>query len=108
MNYFKGVVIVLCFIFGVSVLAFGEAQKNPYLPNAVKSANKFLPQAIKGAQVVPGPFVVQSVQFSTIVVNNRTHLVAAVMFNRNVDASSIQENVNIRLLKQKENNFWVV
>ena len=39
--------------------------------------------------------------------NNKTHLVAAVVFNRNVDATTVQENGNIRLIRKNENHFWV-
>ena len=65
------------------------------------------PKAIKKGEYVPGPFRVKEVKFETVAMDNRNHLVAAVIFNRNVDASTVQENVNIRLLTKNENNFWV-
>lgn len=54
-------------------------------------------------------FQVNSVQFATVTdpATNQTHLAAAVVFNRNIDAATVQENINIRLLKQdEETTFW--
>ena len=54
-------------------------------------------------------FQVNSVQFAKVIDpgTNQTHIAAAVVFNQNIDAATVQENINIRLLKQnEETTFW--
>lgn len=54
-------------------------------------------------------FHVNSVQFATVTdpATNQTHLATAVIFNKNIDAATVQENSNIRLLKEnEETTFW--
>ena len=38
--------------------------------------------------------------------NNKTYLAVGVIFNRNLDATSVVQNENIRLLKRTQNNYW--
>jgi len=55
------------------------------------------------------PFQVSSVQFATVTnpATNQTHLAAGVIFNKNINAATVRENNNIRLLKQdEETTFW--
>ncbi len=56
--------------------------------------------------VTPSPFKVQSVTFKPMAYQGGTHLVAAVVFNRNLDKSSVRVNNNIRLLKKDDQHFW--
>ena len=73
----------------------------------IVSPKNVMPKSIKGATVVPSPFRVTSVQFNTVSINSQTRVVAAVIFNKNINAATVQQNLNIRLLKKNENHFWV-
>jgi hypothetical protein len=86
--------------------AFGES--NPRLENSkAPRVNQNIPKSIKGAVAVPGPFRVKQVIFKELSVNNKTYLAAGVVFSRNLDPATVKQNVNIRLLRKNENNFWV-
>lgn len=56
---------------------------------------------------VSNAFRVKEVKFELVLLNNQQHLAAAVIFNKDIDAATVQANSNIRLLKQDANNFWV-
>jgi hypothetical protein len=42
-----------------------------------------------------------------ISINNQTHVAAAVVFDKNIDAASEKQILNIRLFKKAPDNFWV-
>jgi hypothetical protein len=52
-------------------------------------------------------FRVKDVKFNKIIIDNQMHIVAAVVFNKNIDAATVEQNFNIRLLKKTPDNFWV-
>ncbi|MFC1703308.1 hypothetical protein ACFL1E_00800 [Candidatus Omnitrophota bacterium] len=107
MKYFRMAVLFLCFVLCVSGFAWAESMPGYTGGGFGTSPAKVIPKSIKGAKAVPGPFQVKKTEFSTVVIDNQTRLVAAVIFNKNLDAGTVQQNVNIRMLKQDENNFWV-
>ncbi|MEN8140680.1 MAG: hypothetical protein ABFR97_05585 [Thermodesulfobacteriota bacterium] len=63
--------------------------------------------ANKGATTASRPFQVLSVQFKEVTENNRNFLAAAITFNKEVDLATVQQNVNIRLLRKNDAHFWV-
>ena len=87
-----------------------QLQLSPEQRTMIKSAE---PESIKGVKAreavvkVMNAFRVKQVTFQKIIINNQPHIAAAVIFNKNVDASSVKQNLNIRLLKKTANNFWV-
>ena len=96
--------ILLACLFLIQIpTAFGESspRQNP------ARVNQNIPKSTKGAVAVPGPFRVKQVIFREVTVDNKTYLAAGVIFSRNIDAATVQPNVNIRLLQKNENNFWV-
>jgi hypothetical protein len=107
MKQFKPGIMFVFLVAGWSALAFAAAGTDSASPKTTIKSKETVPKSIKGAKAVPGPFQVKQVQFKEMVVNSQTRLVAAVVFNRNLDASSVKENSNIRLLKKNENHFWV-
>ncbi len=52
-------------------------------------------------------FRVTQVKFELVTVNNQQHLAVGVIFNKNINAATVQPNVNIRLLRRNANGFWV-
>lgn len=52
------------------------------------------------------PVRVKSVEFEEVEYNGAIHLAAGVIFTKTIDSSTVQPNVNIRLLKE-QNGFWV-
>lgn len=107
MKKFKVGIILLCCVMGLSTLAFAKAKTGTAAPKTEAGAKETIPKSIKGAKAVPGPFRVKNVTFKEVALNNKKHLVAAVVFNRNVDATTVQQNGNIRLIRKNENHFWV-
>ncbi len=107
MKGLKILVLMLCSVIFTSPQALAENQ----FPGTKRNQfNKFYPPSIKnpkGATVVPGAFQVQQVKFEEISLNGVPHLSAAVIFNKEIDASTVRQNNNIRLLKKNENHFWV-
>lgn len=99
-------ILLACLILGQSLSAFAESAPRPESSKAVR-ATQNIPKSTKGVVAVPGPFRVKQVIFKKMSVNNKTYLAAGVIFSRNVDPSSVKQNVNIRLLRKNENNFWV-
>jgi hypothetical protein len=99
-------ILIASLILGLNAPAFGKSK--PRTANSKEAvANQTMPESAKGAVAVPGPFRVNQVMFHQVSINNKTYLAAAVIFNRNIDAATVQQNVNIRLLRKNENNFWV-
>jgi hypothetical protein len=91
--------LVLCApVFGGEPMQV-EPQKARIKPKA--------PIASKKKMMTLKSFMVKEVRFEKILLNNQEHLAAAVIFNRNIDAATVQRGTNIRLLKQDANNFWV-
>lgn len=99
--------VLICFVLLWSALAFGKGQPAHDSPNTTNDVKQFIPQNLKGAKIKPGPFRVKNVTFKEITVGNQKRLVVAVIFNRNVNASTVKPNINIRLLTKNENHFWV-
>jgi hypothetical protein len=65
------------------------------------------PTVTKKMLTVSNAFRVKEVRFERVIQNNQEYLAVAVIFNKDIDASTVQQNSNIRLLKQDANNFWV-
>ncbi len=61
----------------------------------------------KGATATPRPFQVSAVTFRAVEIDGQTRLAAAVVFNQAVDPASVDENVNIRLLRKDAGHRWV-
>lgn len=99
-------ILLACFILGQSPSAFGESTPRSESSKAVR-ATQNIPKSTKGIKAVPGPFRVKQVIFREMAVNNKTYLAAGVIFSRNLDPATVKQNVNIRLLRKNENNFWV-
>lgn len=99
-------ILLACLILGQSPSVFGES--NPRLVSSKAArVNQNIPKSTKGIVAVPGPFRVKQVIFREVAVNNKTYLAAGVIFCRNIDPDTVRQNVNIRLLRKNENNFWV-
>ncbi len=101
------ILLLTCFLLVLSTPAFGgdpmplEPRKAVIKPKVHKAVKA------KEAMTIMNAFRVKQVKFNTISMNNQTHLVAAVIFNKNINAATVQQNTNIRLLKKNQNNFWV-
>lgn len=100
-------VMLICFILLWSAPAFGKGQPAHDGPKTAADVKQFTPKSVKGAKIKPGPFRVKNVNFKEMTINNQKRLVAAVIFNRNVNASTVKPNINIRLLRKNEKHFWV-
>ena len=100
-------VATICLILLWSALAFGKGQIAPEGSKTAADVKQSIPKNLKGATIKPGPFRVKNVTFKEMTINNQKRLVAAVIFNRNVNAATVKPNINIRLLRKNENNFWV-
>ena len=106
MNNFKLSIIIICAVLVQSTLTLASIETKPLSTKSIFKSTA-IPRSLKGVKAIPGPFRVKNTAFSKIILNNRVYLAAAVVFNRNIDASTVKENVNIRMLKKNENNFWV-
>ncbi len=100
-------VVTLCFLLVIVIVPAFAAEKISPKNRAVAPPATMPKAATKGLQVKPGPFQVTSVQFQEFNQNNQSFLAAAIYFNKEVDPASIQQNVNLRLLKKNENHFWL-
>ncbi len=100
-------IMLACFFLIFSTSAFG-GNPIPLEPRKARVKSN-VPKAVKRKSVmtVNNAFRVKQVKFSQITLNNQTHLVAAVIFNKNINAATVMQNSNIRLLKKNQNNFWV-
>ncbi len=107
MKKINAVFILLCFAICLGTVASAKEMKNPSRLKGAKTPHKTIPKSSKGAKVVPGSFKVVKVTFKKVPINNKTHLAAAVVFNKNINASTVKENVNFRMLKKNENHYWV-
>lgn len=96
-----GLVLMLC------APAFGKEAPAPEGQKRAGDVKSFSKNHLKGATIKPGPFRVLSVTFKEMTINSQKRLVAAVIFNRNVDAGTVYPNNNIRLLRKNENHQWV-
>ncbi|MCP3875989.1 MAG: hypothetical protein GY699_22925 [Desulfobacteraceae bacterium] len=103
MKYINIGIIVFCFL--LTNYSIGLSKERNISPRQSNSVN--IPRPVKGAAALPSSFRVKSTTFKKVNINNDMRLVAAVVFNKNIDASSVIENVNIRLLKKNNNHFWV-
>ncbi len=99
--------VLICFILLWSTLVFGKGQPAHDGQKTAADEKQFNPKNVKGAKIKPGPFRVKNVSFKEMAINNQNRLVVAVVFNRNLDASTVKPNINIRLLRKNENHFWV-
>jgi hypothetical protein len=106
MKTLKLFIILICLVMGFTTFAFAKAK--PRSTNSEKNVKPVTvkPEVKKGLKVIPGPFRVQSVQFKLVPLNGKQHLATAVIFNRNVDKSSVKQNNNIRLLRKDAQHFW--
>lgn len=100
-------VVVISLVLLWSAPAFGKSQPAPDGSKTAADVKQFTPRNVKGAKIKPGPFRVKNVNFKEMTINNQKRLVVAVIFNRNVNASTVKPNINIRLLRKNENHFWV-
>lgn len=100
-------VMPICFILLWSALAFGKGQPAHDGQKTAADVKQFPSKSVKGAKIKPGPFRVKNVTFKEMTINNQKRLVVAVIFNRNVNASTVKPNINIRLLRKNEQHFWV-
>ncbi len=102
------VVIILL----IATFTFGGNPQVPLSPgktmnSPVELKSKTPLKASKAAMKMMNSFRVKQVSFQKITINNQVHLAAAVVFNKNIDAGSVKQNLNIRLLKKNPSNFWV-
>jgi len=114
-------IIFLLVLMLIPGLVFAEAQKGSVYKKRKTVYDKISPASLKETQVVtpmhiaepvkikiaaPISFQVTEVNFETVEVEGQTRLVAAVMFNKDIDSATVEENLNIRLLKQDDQGFW--
>jgi len=78
--------------------------EKPNIPSNIRELSKI--KTGKALEAKDVPVRVQSVQFGEVLWNGAPHLAAGVIFTKEIDAASVQQNHNIRLLKE-ENGFWV-
>ena len=108
MKYVIALISVICLLVGMNSPCFAEAQPQRAKSRTVdvsKDSTQIKP--LKGAKAVPQPFRIQNVQFQKVQHNGTTRLAVAVFFNKEIDLATVQQNVNIRLLRKNENHFWV-
>ena len=103
MNIFKMILIILCVMF---VQPGSVLSKSSSMSTEQKATPRIHTKG-KGAVAVPGAFRVKTVLFKKVSINNVFRLAAAVIFNRNLNPSTVMENGNIRMIKKNENHFWV-
>lgn len=100
-------VVLICSVLMWSAPALGKGQPAHDAPKTAADVKQFTPRHVKGAKIKPGPFRVKDVTFKEMTINNQKRLAVAVTFNRNVNASTVKPNINIRLLRKNENHFWI-
>ena len=83
-------------------LSPGRTMVKPIEPKSTKAV-----KAAKTAKTMINAFRVKQVTFQKVFINNQTHIAVAVIFNKNIDAVTVKQNLNVRLLKKTPNNFWV-
>ena len=108
MRGFAAIILIGYVFMGMNSPVYAEEQsgnRKTEAENASRGQTSVRPS--KGVTVLPGPFRVQSVQFKEVTIGGKPHLSAAVIFNKKIDPSTVQENVNIRMLKKNENHFWI-
>jgi hypothetical protein len=108
MKYVTGLMALIWIVAGMHSPCFAEAQPSRAKSRAVDvSKDNVKINAVKGATVVTQPFRVQSVQFQQVQHAGQTRLAVAVVFNKEIDPTSVQQNQNIRLLRKNDQHFWV-
>ena len=107
MKFFTGVLVFFCLLPITSTVVCALEKKPAISPRQFVSPRGVVPKLKKGALVKPVPLRVTSVQFSTVTINNQSHLVAGVIFNKRIATVTVMQNANIRLLKKNANHFWV-
>jgi len=95
-------VFLLSFLVSYSVNA--AVLEKPNIPSNIREISKI--KTGKALEAKDVPVRVQSVQFGEVLWNGAPHLAAGVSFTKEIDPASVQQNYNIRLLKE-ENGFWV-
>jgi len=91
-------VILMCHSINAAVL------QRPNIPSNIQEISKI--KTGKALEANDVPVRVQSVQFDEVSWNGTHHLAVGVIFTKEIDPASVQQNLNIRLLKE-ENGFWV-
>ena len=107
MKNLKLLIALLCLVIGLSTPVFAKSNVSSAISKKTVKPARTIPAATKGVKYVPGVFKVQNVTFKTVSLNNKTHLAAAIVFNKNINASTVVQNVNIRMLKKNEQHFWL-
>ncbi len=102
MKRFKIAMIVFCFLLAGQTTGLTKSSQ----PSKRVAPSGKMTKHVKGAIAVPASFRVTSVTFQKVTINNDMRLAVAVVFNKNIDAVSVIENANIRLLKKDNQNFW--
>ncbi len=105
MKHNKITFLCACFLLTLSADLFGGDPMRVEPRKAVVKPK--IPTATMRQMTYSNAFRVKEVKFERVLINNQEHLAAAVIFNKNIDAATVQQNSNIRLLKQDSNNFWV-
>jgi hypothetical protein len=95
------ILLLVCLTLALSVPASGESKPKP------AGTNSIVQRPAKGTLTKPVIFQVNQVMFNEVHMNNKTYLAVGVIFNRNIDATSVRQNYNIRLLKKNKSNLWV-
>jgi len=97
---------ILFFVFSVAICsqAYAWVLEKPKVPEHVREVSKI--KTGKALEAKNVPVRVQSVQFGNVSYNGEPHLAAGIIFTKEIDAATVKQNNNIRLLKQ-ENGFWV-
>ncbi|MCP4020433.1 MAG: hypothetical protein GY729_01205 [Desulfobacteraceae bacterium] len=103
MKLFKFVFIVVVFVISSCPLVLSKSSSTSTSTRVDDRVHK----GTKAVLAVPNAFRVKGVIFQKVVFNNTPRLVAVVKFNKNIDASTVQENFNIRMIKKNENHFWL-
>jgi len=100
-------IIILFFVVLMVAAAIASGKEATPSAQSVSPREVKPPVTKKGVTPVqPLSFQVQSVNFLEMSNNNQRFLAVTIFFNKDIDPASVQQNVNIRLLKKDENNFW--
>ena len=108
MRYIAGLIAAMCLVAGMNSPCLAEAQKRPAQSGAadIRKDNAKI-KSTKGVKAAPQPFRVQNVQFQKVQHDGTTRLAVGVVFNKEIDPATVQQNVNIRLLRKNEQHVWV-
>lgn len=106
MKNYKLIIIIICLVMGLNNFVLAKAKTDPAIPGKTVKKNNTILKSKKVKQV-PGVFRVKHVTFKTIILNGKKHLSAAIVFNKNINASTVKENNNIRMLRKNEQHAWL-